>query len=418
MPRTKSAVVVGGGVIGRCAAYYAARRGWEVTLVEATPPGDAGCSHGNAGLIVPSHFIPLAAPGAVGSGLRWLLDPESPFYIRPRADLDLARWLWRFLGSANADHVARSAPVLRDLNLASRAAYEALAAEGLDFGLVRGGLLSVCLTEATLKEEAEVAIRARELGLSAEVLDAGETCQREPSLSKNVAGSVYYPQDCHLSPERFLRGLGRQLERLGVRMMWNRPVTGWQRTDGRVCGAETSEGLVEGDEFVIAGGSWSAQLVRQLGLSLPLQAGRGYNLTLVDPPRLPANAALCVEAHIAVTPMEGRLRFAGTMELAGLEHAINPARIRGMTKSIPRYYPSFGPDTFRDVQPWSGLRPCSPDGLPYIGRIPEVRNVIIATGHAMMGLSLGPVTGQLVTEILEGHDSSVSLEALRPERFG
>ena len=410
-------IVIGGGVIGLCCAYYAARRGLDVTILDSAAAEDTGCSHGNAGLVVPSHFVPLASPGAIKAGLRMLLNPESPFYIKPRANLDLARWLWRFVRSSTDEHARRSAPVLRDLNMESRACYEALAREGLDFGLVQSGVFMVCATEHALLEEAEVAKRARALGLEAEVLDAADTTRRDPALAENIAGAVHYPQDCHLVPERFLAGLRTRLSDLGGHLMWRRPVTGWRTQGGRLQAVETPSGLVEGDSFVIAGGAWSAPLARQLGVQVPLEAGRGYSLTLDTPQVRPRSAALCVEARIAVTPMGNGVRFAGTMELAGLEPAVNPTRVRGMTRSIPRYYPGLADHNFADVAVWSGLRPCSPDGLPYIGQLSSFENTIVATGHSMMGLSLGPVTGKIIGQLLSGEPTSVAIDMLRPDRF-
>ena len=413
----KRVIVVGGGIVGLCSAYYAARRGFDVTVVDAAGPERAGCSHGNAGLVVPSHFVPLASPGALGSGLKWLFDSESPFYIKPRFDFELMGWLWRFYRSATHAHVERSAAILRDLNLQSRACYEALASENPDFGLARDGLLMVCLTEHTMKEEADIAARADELGLEVEVLDGPAARAREPSLSPDIAGAVLYPQDCRLNPGRLMAGLRDRLKASGVRVLWNQSVTGWQLQKGYVARVETSEGPIDADAFVVAGGSWSAKLARQLKVNLPLQPGRGYSLTLNDPPARLKTAALCVEARIAVTPMSEALRFAGTMELAGLELKVNPSRVRGLTKNVPRYLPDFGPDDFASVEPWSGLRPCSPDGLPYIGSLPSLKNVVVATGHSMMGLSLGPVTGKLVGEILDDENPSLALDALRPDRF-
>ena len=210
-----------------------------MTIVDAADRGASGCSHGNAGLIVPSHFVPLASPGAIGSGLRWLFDAESPFYIQPRANLELVGWLWRFFRASTNAHVERTGPVLRDLNLASRACYEALAAENEDFGLAREGVLMVCATEDALHEEAEVAERARALGLRATILDSAEVTRREPALSREIAGAVHYPQDCRLDPERLIGGLRRRLEALDVHSWWRRPVTGWQVTDDRVTAIET-----------------------------------------------------------------------------------------------------------------------------------------------------------------------------------
>lgn len=411
-------VIVGGGVIGLCTAFYAAQKGHRVTILERGAPDHDGCSLGNAGMIVPSHFIPLAAPGMVALGLKWMWNPESPFYIKPRLSRDLLDWGWKFWRAANAAHVARSAPLLRDLHLASRAGFEELAAlPGNDFGLVKKGLLLLCKTAHALDEEARTAEQARRLGVPAEVLDARQTAALDPGARMDVAGAVYFPKDCHLTPQRFLANLTRQLEQLGATFSWRTDVIDWRTNAGRVEAVQTSQGDFRADEYVLAGGVWSPMVARDLGLHLPMQAGKGYSLTLPQPRQLPTLCSILTEARVAVTPMGSSLRFGGTMEVTGLDETINPRRVQGIIKAVPQYFPAFSPEDFRDVAPWRGLRPCSPDGLPYLGRPARYANLVVATGHAMMGLSLGPITGKLVTEILCGERPSIHIDLLNPDRY-
>lgn len=415
----KSILVVGAGVVGLCTAYYAARRGHRVTVVERGGEGCDCCSVGNAGLVVPSHVVPLAAPGMIRTGLRMMLNPESPFYVRPRIDRGLFDWAWKFYRAANAANVARAAPLLRDLHLASRACFEELTdlPGGTDFGFVNRGLLVLCKTEHALEEEAKAAELARQLGLPAEVLDARETAAREPGVRMDVAGAVYFPSDCHLSPSQFLDAMRAHLHRLGVTFLWDTEVTGWRVRGNTVEAALTPGGEIPADEFVLCGGSWTPAVARDLGLRLPMQAGKGYSLTLPRPRQLLQAPAILSEARVAVTPMGTSLRFAGTMEIAGMNGGINPARVRGIVRSVPSYYPEFTPADFEGVTPWSGLRPCSPDGLPYVGRTNRYANLAVATGHAMMGLSLGPVTGKLIAEVLSGEPPSLDIDLLHPDRY-
>jgi D-amino-acid dehydrogenase len=419
MAKSKQVLILGGGVIGLCIANEALSRGHSVTLLERGPENHDSCSLGNAGMVVPSHFIPLAAPGAVALGLKWMWNPKSPFYIKPRLDAALFSWAWKFFRSATAAHVARSAPLIRDLSLRSRALFAAMARrpEG-DFGFTERGLLMFCKTAQSLEAEAHMAEEARALGIPAEVMSSEAVARLDPGVRYDVAGAVYFPKDCHLDPARFVAGLTRSVRERGAALHFNTPVTGWSTSGGRVTGVKTLQGEHRADEYVLAGGSWSPGMARDLGLTLPMQAGKGYSLTLPKPRQLPALCSIFTEARIAVTPMGGSLRFGGTMEIAGLDERINPVRVQGIIESVPRYFPEFRTEDFTGIQPWRGLRPCTPDGMPYLGRLQRWPNVIAATGHAMMGLSLGPVTGELVGELLSGGKPSIDLSLLAPERFG
>lgn len=411
-------VILGQGIIGLCSAFYAVRRGLEVTVIDRQPLPQNGCSYGNAGMIVPSHFIPLAAPGMVALGLKWMWNPESPFYIKPRLDADLIGWALRFWKAATPAHVRRSSPLLRDLHLASRACYEELSAlPEADFGLVKKGLLMLCRDARTLEEEGHTAEQARVLGVPAEILDAAQTAALEPGLRMKVAGSVYFPKDCHLSPDRLMRSLVKACQGMGVKFLPDTEVTDWLRDGKRLRAVRTGQGEIEADQFVLAGGSWSAETVRPLGLKLPMQAGKGYSLTLPRPRQSPEICAILTEARVAVTPMNGGLRIGGTMEIAGLNTDISPRRVRGIINAVPDYYPDFSPADFEGIQPWCGLRPCTPDGLPYLGRTAAAENLIIATGHSMMGISLGPVTGEIVGRLLSGDAPGHNLTLMSPDRY-
>ena len=414
----KSICIIGGGVIGLSTAYYCARRGHQVTVIDRNPEQRDGCSFGNAGMIVPSHFVPLAAPGMVALGLKWMWNPESPFYIKPRLDAELLGWAFKFWRAANAGHVQRSAPLLRDLSFASRACFEELSdLPGNDFGLVRKGLVMLCKTQHSLDEESRFAARANALGVPAEVRDAKGLAKLDPDVTMDVAGGVYFPQDCHLSPGRFMARMQEQCERMKVKFAWETEIENFRVSGRRLDSVRAAGREWSFDEIVLCGGSWSPLLARELGLKLPMQAGKGYSLTLSKPRELPQICSIFTEARLAVTPMGNTLRFGGTMEIAGLNEEINPVRVRGIIKSVPRYYPRFRGEDFEGIQPWRGLRPCSPDGLPYVGRTTRFANLTIATGHAMMGLSLGPVTGKLIAEVLSAENPSINIQLLDPDRY-
>ena len=412
--------VVGAGVVGLNAAYHLRRRGFEVTVFERDAAGHAVASSGNAGIIVPSHFVPLAAPGVVGQALRWMLDPMSPFYVRPRASLDLVRWGWRFARSANAAHVRRSGPLLLRLNLESRRLYDELVADlGVDVGFTARGLLMLCHTERGLEEEVRMAAVARQMGLDARVLDAPAVRAMEPDAELDVVGAVHVAEDAHLDPAALMRALRTRLERDGTRF-----VVGGEVVDLREDGADVElvvrrEGATASfaaDAAVVAGGSWSAALGRRLGLRLLLQPGKGYALTIERPSQVLRTAAILVEARASATLLGGRFRVGGTMEVAGFDARVNPARLEGIKRSALRYLPALPRAELDAATPWMGFRPVSPDGLPYLGRAPRHPRVVVATGHAMMGFSLGPVTGRLVAELVAGERPSVDIGPLDPAR--
>ena len=417
---SKHVLVIGGGVIGLSTAYYCARRGWRVTVVERNGEQRDSCSAQNAGMIVPSHFIPLAAPGMVALAFKWMWQPASPFYVKPRASMDLLAWAWKFWRAATPEHVHRAAPLIRDLSFASRRCFEELAGlPGNEFGLVKKGLLMLCKSPRALDEEAELAAQAIALGIPAAVLDAKQTAALDPNVRMDIAGAIYFPRDCHLQPDRFLACLQNQLREARTEFVWNREVTGWKvGHDRRIGAVRLGDGReIEADEFILCGGSWSPSVARELGLKIPIQAGKGYSLTLPNPRQLPQICSIFTEARVAVTPVGPALRFGGTMEIAGLNEDITPLRVRGIINSVARYYPEFTPADFAGVQPWRGLRPCSPDGMPYVGRTAKFANLSLATGHAMMGLSLGPITGKVMAGIISGEPPKFDLAQLSPDRY-
>lgn len=407
-------VVVGGGVVGVCSAYYLAQRGLGVTLVEK---GDiaAGSSYGNAGLIVPSHSVPLAAPGVLRQGLRFMLDPDGPFYIRPRPSRALVRWLLRFRRACTEEHVRRSLPIIRDLSRASLGLYRELAAlPGLEFGFRQDGVLAVFRTAAGLEHGRQEAAVLDAGGIAAKVLDAEGARALEPALRPDIAGGVHFPDDAHLTPDRFVRGLARVAEGLGARLLTGTEVLGFTGRAGRIATVETTRGDLAADQVVLAAGSWSGHLAAGLGLDLPLEPAKGYSVTCEQPLSGPRIPLLLGESRVAVTPMGDTLRFAGTLELAGLDLTINRRRVAAIQRAVPHYL-SEERYTVREI--WRGLRPCSPDGLPYLGRPARHDNLIVATGHAMIGVSLGPVSGALVAQIATGEAPMLDLAPLRPERF-
>ncbi len=409
--------VIGGGIIGLSSAYYLTKTGHQVTIMEQSDLKD-GCSFGNAGMIVPSHIIPLAAPGMISKGIRWMFNSTSPFYVKPRLNSDLLKWGYQFYKHATKNHVNKSIPALKELSLFSKAQYQQLSKElPFEFGYHERGLLMLYQTKETEHEEAETAAIANDHGIEARVLSPEEVQQLEPDVKVNVRGGVYFPGDAHITPQALVTQLIKFLKDKGVTFLTSTSVTDFEVEHGKIKSVKTNQGAYVFDEVVIATGSWSGLVASKLKISLPMQAGKGYSFTLQNVEKNIRISSIFLESRVAVTPMGTTLRFGGTMEITGVDQTISLNRVKGIVDSIPRYYSDMKVTMPKVEEIWHGLRPCSPDGLPYIGRSKKISNLIYATGHSMMGLSLGPGTGKLIAEIIAEKQPSTSLDAFNPERF-
>jgi len=419
-PKSPQVVIIGSGIIGLYSAYYLQQKGHKVTIIERTDGAD-GCSYGNAGMIVPSHFIPLAVPGMIEKGIRWMFNSESPFYVKPRLNWDLISWGLKFYQAANSKQVERAMPALRDISLLAKKLYQDFAKdENNDFAFEEKGLMMLCKTAHNFHEEAEVAETANKLGIEARVLDVAALHALEPEVKPNVAGAVYYPGDAHLYPNDLVKKLKALLQKQGITFMYNIEVTDFTSENGTIKSIKTQSGnSIAVDELIIATGSWSPILAKQLGINLPMQAGKGYSTTYQQQKGKKLNIpSILLEARVAITPMSDNLiRFGGTMEIGGINQDINMNRVRGIIKAVPEFFPEYPIEVPAQQKVWSGLRPCSPDGLPYIGRTKKYKNLIIASGHAMMGLSLAPGSGKLVQEIVDNEKTSIDISLYNPERY-
>jgi D-amino-acid dehydrogenase len=417
----RKVVIIGGGVIGLNCAYYLSEAGHHVTVIDRHhPAGNLNCSTGNAGMIVPSHFVPLAAPGIIGQGIRWLLNPRSPFYIKPAFDLNMFYWLYKFWRSANKTHVTLSSPAIKSINTLGLSLYRELyESKKFDFFFREQGLLLICKTEKNLEEEVHTAKEATILGLETKVLDKEGLKQLEPDIRINATGGVWYPGDAHISPMAFIENLYAYLYKKENISFYSyaavKEITKNNHAIVSVILEDDTE--LKGDEFILAAGSLSGELVKQLGIRLPLLGGKGYSLTVDQQMEKLKTPSILCEARVAVTPWDNRIRFGGTMELGGEEHTVNALRVEGIVNSIRDYFPEYDLAPFKNVTPWSGLRPCPPDGLPYIGRFKKTPNLIAATGHSMMGLSLAPATGHVVNSIVNGNPTAVDIGLFTPDRF-
>ncbi|MGN8056317.1 NAD(P)/FAD-dependent oxidoreductase [Pedobacter sp. 22163] len=403
-------LIIGGGIVGLTSAYYLQKKGYEVTVLDKGDITD-NCSFGNAGMIVPSHFVPLAAPGMIKQGIRWMFDSKSPFYVRPSLNGNLINWGLKFMKHATAKHVSQSAAPLRDLSLLSKKLYEGLAKEpDFDFELTNNGILAFYKTEKAGEEEAHLAARAIELGLDMAVLTADECRALQPDLKLDVLGAVHYRCDAHLYPTKLMNALLQYLLNNGVKIERGRAVDKIETAGNRIMKVFTGNTAWEADQYVLATGSWSPAVAKMADVKISLMPGKGYSFMEPEPQQRLTIPALLCEARVAITPMNGQIRYGGTMELDKINTRINMQRVKGIVESVPAYFPDLKPALPAEKDIWYGFRPSSPDGLPYIGRSEKRENLIIATGHGMMGLSLGPATGLLVSQIASGMATDLKME--------
>jgi D-amino-acid dehydrogenase len=416
----KSVIVIGGGIIGLSSAYYLQKAGYRVTVLERSDFTD-NCSYGNCGYVCPSHFIPLATPGIVRQGFKWMLNARSPFYVQPRLSRSLIDWGLKFMKSATAEHVERSAFPLRDIALLSQQEYEKewLPQPHFDFAYQHKGLLEICQTEAAADHARHTVERAHALGLDADWLDQASLQAKEPHTRVNGIGAIFFRCDAHLFPDKLMKGLIGMLQARGVRLLKGEEVLRFETGGGVVNKVITRAGVHEADSVVLATGSWSREMAALLGAKVPIVPGRGYSVTLVDSPYRLNYPAILVEGRAAITPMDGnKIRFGGTMEITSTTTPPRYARVQGILDAVKRFFPDFDVPMPPVEKIWYGYRPCSADGLPYIGRIRKYPNVVVATGHSMLGLSLGAGTGRLVSEVVDERQPSIDLVPFAVERFG
>jgi D-amino-acid dehydrogenase len=411
------AVVIGGGIIGLCSAYYLQKSGWEVTILDKTDLTDS-CSYGNLGMIVPSHFVPLAAPGMVAQGIRWMLDSKSPFYVKPSLSWDLISWGLKFIKSATVQHVEKAAAPLLEMNLYSKHLYEQLQQEpGFSFAMEKKGILMYYKTEKLAEEETHLAQKAQNMGVDAVALSKRQVQELEPDTELDILGAVHYRCDAHLYPNKLMPQLIQHLRSSGVAIRGNSAVKRIVVDNHQIKKVVTENGEYEGDVVVMTGGSWLSELAKMAHLHIPLMPGKGYTFTYDQPEKKLNIPAILCEARVAITPMNGHMRYGGTMEIAPFNNKINLNRVEGIVESVPKYFPGIPLEMPDKKDIWHGFRPCSPDGLPYLGRSRKISNLIMAGGHAMMGLSLGPASGKVVADMANQQTTAVDVRIFNPERF-
>ncbi|MCE9645640.1 MAG: FAD-dependent oxidoreductase [Chloroflexi bacterium] len=416
MPTKSDVLIIGGGPVGLSCAYYLLKSGRKVTLLDAKEIGK-GSGSGNAGHIVPSHIIPLAAPGVMASALKWMLDPaHSPFGMKVSLDPNYLSWLLKFVLACSGANVQRSINPLNDLGqLSAKNFAQIIAEEKFDCSYQEKGLLFLYKTEQAFRDGQHEGEFMQKHGIPVSVYDKANVHEIEPAALEGVIGGVHFTGDAHLNPAVFLKLLSGRVRAMGAEMLENTPVTEFETANGKIFKVRTSGGDFEAEQVVLAAGALTPSVARDLKLNIPIQPARGYSMTMSATKTMPSHALILGERKIAVSPVDGLLRFTGRLEVGNYSMIPNPVWIQRIENSAREY---LHLDEKLDVkETWAGLRPTTPDGVPIIGRSPKHSNLILATGHAMLGLSLGPGTGQVVAELVNGREPAFSLSLMRLERF-
>jgi D-amino-acid dehydrogenase len=407
-------LIIGAGVIGVNCAHALALEGREVVMVDQGAVC-SGCSHGNAGWITPCHSLPIPGPGLVLKSLRWMLRGDSPLYIKPTLRPSLWKWLWRFYRHCNHQAELNGLKAMAELNShVVPLTRELVQQQKLDCEFEQRGILFVFGTEAGLEKGIEECRLLIEHGIAGEVLSHDQVRQREPALTESIVGGVSYPDDCDCVPDLFVKQLADRLPSLGVRIRTETAVNGFTLAEKRVETVVTSAGTFRPENVILAAGAWTLPLAKRLGISLSMQPGKGYSITLKRQAGIPNSPINLAEAKVAVTPWRDKVRLAGTMEFAGFQLQINQRRVAAILRAARSWLPELQAERAENV--WSGMRPVTSDGLPIIGRSSRLNNVILATGHGMLGLTQSVVTGRLVTDLLLGRTGLIDLRPFSPDR--
>jgi D-amino-acid dehydrogenase len=409
-------MIIGGGVIGTACAYYLSRSAWQVTVIEQSTFG-SGSSHGNCGLVCPSHILPLAEPGMVSKAVSSLFQKNSPFSIKFRLDPALWSWMIHFAMRCNRHDMLDAGRGIQPLLDSSLQLYrELIQNESLDCEWETKGLLFAYKSDEQMDAYASTdRLLTDQFHCRAQRLDGEAAATLEPALKPGLAGGWYYHDDAHLRPDKLMRSWRKALESAGVTIRENCAFRGFRRQDGRAAAIDTAQGGLTADAFVIAAGAWTPLLNDQLGCRVPIQPGKGYSLTMPRPSVCPKIPLIFPETRVAVTPFQSGFRLGSTMQFAGYDTTLNPNRLQLLTDGASPYLRE--PLCEPIEEKWYGWRPMTWDSLPIIDRSPAMDNVLIAAGHNMLGLSMAPATGKLVSELLSGQAPFLDPKPYRVSRF-
>jgi D-amino-acid dehydrogenase len=368
-------------------------------------------------LLAASHCTPLASAGVIAKAITWIFDPESPFSIHWRADPQLAAWLLRYVRASYLISAPAATAELLRLVLASMSLFDQLSRRGdLKFRYAKQGVLELFSTSAAFRGSSMRAESLRRAGLEVEILDSEATRLLEPAASANVCGSLLYKDDCHVQPADFVLGLANIAKSIGAEIFEHSAITSFSTSGNRITGVCTRDSFFPASAVILAAGCATPALVKPLGVSLPVQPARGYSFTAPDQGGKLLRPIMLAESKALLTPMGSDLRLGGVLELTEVDSATDTRRAQALVKSVRQYISSE--ISFDGLTPWSGYRPCSPDGFPIVGWSQRWENLMYATGHGMLGLTLAPLTGQIAVKLAAGKTLSNEMARFSPARFG
>jgi len=412
-----SAIIIGGGINGLCTAYYLAKKNYDVTVIDRGTIDDS-CSFGNMGYLSPSHYVPLASPGIVAEGLSYMLSSSSPFYIKPRADFGFLKWALHFYKNSNQQTVDKNAPELVKLLKLSRHLMDEIREDiGNVFDMEAKGCMMMCHSKATFEKELKVAEAAKKYGLNTIVLNRQQLQDHEPDVELDIFGGVLFTDDAHIHPGKFMKAMKKKLEEMGVQFQLETSVAGFVKHSKCVTEVATDKGNFSATNIILTPGSWLSKISAMLGHKLMVEGGKGYSTTYENVEKNIRYPAILVDGRCAITPWKHTLRIGGTMEFSGLNNKVLVKRMEGIFNSVKKFYPGLKIDFPPLEKIWTGLRPVTPDGLPYIGRFNGFENVFVGGGHAMLGVSEAAGTGKLLSEIIGGEQPEINMSAFNPQRY-
>jgi D-amino-acid dehydrogenase len=409
-------LVIGGGVAGLWCAYFLRLAGHTVTVLDRNAVGDpVACSSGNTGFVA-NGGVPLAGPGVLRHGLFSVLRPDDRLALPPTLDRRRLHWLWQLHRAGSPEQVQRSAALMMEFKRRSLEILHELRVSDLphpDF--VPTGVVQAYKTADAFARARRALPRAVASGIRLRVLEPEELRELEPDTEFDIAGALYNEGGGFLRVPNFVVSLARTLTEMGVDLVEDCTVEGFELSGRTAVGVRTNLGDFRPREVVVAAGSWSATLARMLDLELELQPVRGYTVTVRRPDNAPRGLVLLVEGTVAVRPFGDQLRYGGDMVLAGMDSSIAARRVARVLRTVQAHLPAL--EGTEVLQVWAGLRPCTPDSLPFIGRAPAYDNVTVAAGHGHNGMGLTPVGGQLVAQLLGGSTPAMDLAPFRLDRY-